>query len=165
MHVHKHKSHLKNFLFMFCFPFSCLTNCHLRHVDCYVMLANLFWWCWRFVFELCSLCKPLLHSHTMLQALSNKCHHDHLKVYLKCRTCHFHHLTVLQSVTLSICCLDWFEISYLQVMLSVCSQGHACLKSLVHTLSHFAEAMSTWPTSTVRSPLSCTAQFQPSMNM
>ena len=99
MHVHKNKDHCMCFFYISCFVFTCSTNCPLWNFDCYVILATLFWWCWR-------LCLSLLYNiyctHTWC------CKHGRASIIaviwmsipsvtLVART--------YQSITLSVCCL------------------------------------------------------------
>lgn len=113
-------------------PFtSCLLSCWLQCHACGHVLA-MFTVHLR-AYKLYSPCKHQSDSHTKLYAMSWKCHHSHSMIYLKCRTCHSHPL--VSHIGHMVSC--WFELSCHQVMLSVCSQGHAYMSSLAHTLSHF----------------------------
>jgi len=78
--------------------------------------------------------------------MSHKCHHNRSTIYLKCRTYHSYPL-VSHTEYMSSC---WFEVSYHQVMLSVCSQVHVYTSPLTHTLSHFAENLLTKTRSIIR---------------
>lgn len=44
----------------------------------------------------------------------------------------------------------WFEVSCRWLVSSVCSQGGLCMKSLIHTFSHFVETLLTKPPSNSR---------------
>ena len=61
--VCKHEKYFTCFFYMSCFLFTCLTNCRLRHVDCYVMLATSLWWCWRLCLS-CARYVNIYRTHT-----------------------------------------------------------------------------------------------------
>ena len=89
------------------------------------------------VFELCLPCTHLLHSHTMLYALSRKCHRSHSTIHHKCRTfrsCH-------RSVMLSICYLDGLRHLIVKLYWVCIHNVCVCTNSLAHILSHFAEVL------------------------
>ena len=147
------KGHFMCFLYMSCSLFAFLVNCHLRHVDCYVMLGTSFWWWWRLRVS-CVRCVHIYRTYTW------HCMHYHTSVLMIVQWS-------ITSVVLSACIIDqsnwvllswWFKVSCCEVMLSACSQDHACTSSPVHTLGHFFKFLSTKPSSNNRTStkLHCT---------
>lgn len=109
------------------------------------------------VYKLCLLCKHLLHSHTKLYAMSRKCCHNHSTIYLKHCTCHSHPLVRHTKHMLSC----WFEMSYRQVMLSVCPK---VMYTRVHSLTHLtilSKICRPDHSPPTRPPRSCVVQSQP----
>lgn len=63
-------------------------------------------------------------------------------------------LSLTSSVSHPKCMLSWwYEVFCHQVMLTICSRGHACMKSLITTLGHFVETLSIGPTSKNRTSI------------
>lgn len=93
-----------------------------------------------------SLWKHFSHSHTKLYEISHNYRLSHSTIYLKCHACRSHPLVSYLKCMLSYL----FEVSCHWVMLSSCSQGHACTMSLIHTLSPFSEDLLTKPTCTIQ---------------
>lgn len=146
---------------MSCFLFTCLTNCLLRHVDCYVMLVTSFWRCWR-LFLSCVRYGNIYHTHTV----GCKYYHSSIiaiiwtsitSVALFSRTC--------RSVTLSACCLDG-------LMCLIIKSCWVCVRKLTHVWNHsfthlviFSKPYWLDHPPIARPPLSHTTKSQPSMIM
>lgn len=101
----------------------CWLLCHACESFLVVLNVNL---C---VYELSKPCKHLSYSCTKSWTFPHKCHHDHLKSYLKCRTCHF---LLWDSHTEGnfLFFLSWSKMSWCWSILSVLSLLQVNKKSI-----------------------------------